>query len=477
MDLAKLRIDRGSGPKRAHRRRSPWLLRGAFLVAAGLGIWFFRVPLLGTIDGLRVTEVELATAVLVDPGARAAEVAAASGAAANGYVVARRRAALSADTPGRITELNVEEGTVLAKGDVVARLYSAEVEASLRRSEAELTGARLAVRVSAARIRAAERRLAEAEALVGNVSSQRDEAAAAAALAASESQRATDLYARGSLPREQFDRAESGLTQARARLAGAEAGLTRAGAAVGSAEADITLAMLEKDQAEAAVPALEAARDLVQATLDKTFVRAPFDGVVVLKDAEVGEVVSPNALGGQSRGSVATMVDFSSLEIQVELPETSLGSVGIGRPAEVYLDAFATERFEGTVRRIWPTANRQKATIEVRVGLATIDPRMRPEMGARVVFTPAEVASAGSTGGEEGGTGPQLLVPASAIVTRSQGRGVFVVEGGVARFRAVTAGEPKGRRAAIESGVAAGEVVVTAPAADLQDGARVRAPR
>ncbi|MEM8713549.1 MAG: HlyD family efflux transporter periplasmic adaptor subunit, partial [Planctomycetota bacterium] len=299
-------------------------------------------------------------------------------------------AALSADTPGRIVELNVEEGSVVAKGDVVARLFADEVEASLRRAEADLAGGVVAVEVAVASVTAAERRLAEARAFVTNVASQRDEVKAALDLATQEFERTSGLVERGAVPREQFDRALSTQIQARARLAGAEAASVRAEAAVKSAESEVALAKLRRDQAQASIKSLEAARDLARATLDKTIVRAPFDGVVVLKDAEVGEVVSPNALGGQSRGSVATMVDFSTLEVQVELPETSLDSVRVGARAEVYIDAFASERFEGTVARIWPTANRQKATIEVRVALETIDPRMRPEMGARVVFPRAK---------------------------------------------------------------------------------------
>lgn len=491
MDLAKLTIDRGPGPRRAHRRRFPFL-RWLLLAAAAAALWFLRAPILGAIDGLRVTEVELSVAVMVDPGARAAEVAAASGAAANGYVVARRRAALSADTPGRIIELNVEEGSVVSKGDVVARLYSEEVEASLRRSEAELAGAKVAVRAADARIDVAQKRLDEARALVNNVASQRDEVAAAVDIAQREYHRAAELVKNGAVPREFFERAQSTLTQTRARLTGAESGLVRTQVGVATAEASVALAALEKEQTDANVPALEAARDLVRATLGKTYVRAPFDGVVVLKDAEVGEVVSPNALGGQSRGSVATMVDFASLEIQVELPETSLSSVAVGRPAEVYLDAFASERFEGTVLRIWPTANRQKATIEVRVGLATLDPRLRPEMGARVVFTPA-AAEAPGTGddtaepqsGEAQTPGaqtpetqaPQLLIPSTAVVARGGERGVFVVEGGVAMFRPVAAGPPRGLRVAIEKGLVEGETVVVAPPADLENGGRVRASR
>src|SRR6185436_18598851 len=119
--------------------------------------------------------------------------------------------------------------------------------------------------------------------------------------------------------------------------------------------------------------------------LDKTDVRAPFDGIVVLKDAEVGEVVSPNVQGGSNaRGAVCTMVDFDSLEVQANVPESALSSVLLQAPADVYLDAFPDDRYEGVVDRIWPTADRQKATVEVRVRLVKKDDRLRPEMGVRI---------------------------------------------------------------------------------------------
>src|SRR5690606_7887824 len=108
-------------------------------------------------------------------------------------------------------------------------------------------------------------------------------------------------------------------------------------------------------------------------------VRAPFSGVVVLKDAEVGEVVSPNVMGGAStRGAVATLVDFASLEVQADVPETSLKAVTVGAPARVFLDAFPERPYAGEVSRVWPTADRQKATVEVRVRLLEPDQRLRP---------------------------------------------------------------------------------------------------
>jgi multidrug resistance efflux pump len=391
MELEKLSIDRGPGPKRAYRPRSRWPF---WIVVAALAasVWIFRAPIAGMLAGEDPAGAELPPPVVAQStqSARSAQtrrnLTPVSGASANGYLVARRRAALSADTPGRIVELNVQEGTVLKAGDVVARLFSDEAEATLRRTEADLAAADVAVRSAQAAIVASERRLEEARALVGTATSQRDEVQAGLTFAQQDFDRTKRLLERGAVTKEQLERAESALAQARARLTGSEAALVQVKAGVSSAESNVAVSALQKEEAEARIQSLSAVRDLARATLDKTVVRAPFDGVVVLKDAEVGEVVSPNALGGQSRGSVATMVDFSTLEVQVELPETSLDSVEVSQSAEVYLDAFSKEKFNGTVERIWPTANRQKATIEVRVRLETIDPRMRPEMGARVVF-------------------------------------------------------------------------------------------
>lgn len=465
MDLEKLQIDRSAQKRR--RRRSPWPGRLIALALLALALWFFRGPLLERLDRWRLPEVEVAAVVRSSPMARAV----ASGTAANGYVVARRRAALSADTPGRIVELNVEEGSVVREGDVVARLYAEELEAALRRAEADLEAADTAIRSAEAREQAARGRAAAAAARVDAAEALRAESEAALELARIEHDRSEGLLASGTDTRERVDRAVSGLAQAQARLASAEASLAGARLDVETARADVTVAGAERNQAQAALPSLAAARDLAAATLDKTYVRAPFDGIIVLKDAEVGEVVSPNAQGAQSRGSVATMVDFESLEIQVELPETSLASAVVGARAEVFLDAFPGDRFDGTVERIWPTANRQKATVEVRVGLDVIDPRMRPDMGARVVFPPEEGASAvaASDMGQDA-----LLVPSEALV-RIDGRdGVFVLERDVARFRAVAVGAKSGRRAVVETGVEEGERVVLAPPARLADGDRVQ---
>jgi RND family efflux transporter MFP subunit len=215
-----------------------------------------------------------------------------------------------------------------------------------------------------------------------------------------------------------------------------------------------------------------AARDEARAILEKTEVKAPFDGVVVLKDAEVGEVVSPNAQGGNSRGAVVTMVDFASLEAQVEMPERSLAQVAAGTRAYVFLDAYPERRYDGEVARVWPTANRQKATVELRVRLAAPDDRLRPEMGVRVVFLPAGAASEPASQEEA-----VVLVPESAVARAETGEGVFELVGELARCRAIERGERRGARVVVKQGLKGGERLVDEPPSGLKDGARVRVAR
>jgi RND family efflux transporter MFP subunit len=213
-----------------------------------------------------------------------------------------------------------------------------------------------------------------------------------------------------------------------------------------------------------------AARDLAQATLAKTKVRAPFDGVVILKDAEVGEVVSPSTGGGSStRGSVVTMVDFDSLEAQVELSEVSLEAVAVGAPATIFLDAHPEEPYTGRVDRLWPTANRQKGTVEVRIAFERRDERLRPEMGLRVVFAPPAEAP----GETPPATEPALLVPESALIREGGRSGVLVVERGVVHLREVATGNRRSGKVAITGGLEPGEEVVLDPPPRLGDGDRI----
>ena len=205
-----------------------------------------------------------------------------------------------------------------------------------------------------------------------------------------------------------------------------------------------------------------------KATLDKTYVRAPFDGIVVLKDAEVGEVVSPTSLGGNSaRGSVCTMVDFASLEVQADVPETSIASVKLGAAANIYLDAYPGRTYPGRVSRIWPTASRQKASIEVRVVFEKRDKDLRPDMGVRVVFL-----SDGKAATDAVGTA-QILIPEDTLVEIQGQTGVFVLERDTVRFQTVEIGKRKAGKVEVISGLKIDQQIVTKPSSDLDDGSRV----
>jgi HlyD family secretion protein len=469
MDLEPLKIDRTEPVRSSRRQRNRWVAPAVvLLLVVGLG-WLFRGPILGFVDGLRLPEVRTVVVRRSSP----ISAAAATGTSANGYVVAKTRAALSADTPGRIVSLNVEEGTVVKKGDIVARLYSDEYAALLRAAEADLVLAQSGI----GRARA-ERKVDEDELLrlrAAQMSAEADigRAQSIQTLAGLEFKRATKLLAEQVDTVERVDRAKAGLDAAQAGVELAKAQLETAVRATAQGESRLAVADVAAQQAAARVTVSTAMRDQAKATLDKTEVRAPFDGIVVLKDAEVGEVVSPNVQGGSNaRGSVVTMVDFASLEVEAEVPETSLSAVVIGRPAKIYLDAFPDAPYPARVSRIWPTANRSKATVEVRVEFLRRDDKLRPEMGVRVVFegegasepVPSDAAPAK----------PVLLVPLEAVVKSGGEQGVFLVERDRVRFQKVKLGPESNGRSVVEEGITDGDRIVLGPPSTLESGDRIR---
>jgi len=469
VDVAPLKIDRDRSPRRARglRRGGPaGVLKWALpLLVLGGTAWLFRAPLTRALDRLTLPTVGVVKAARTSPLAASAV----SGTAANGYVVARKRAALSADTPGRVVAMYVEEGSVVKAGDVVARLYSEEYAAALRQAEAELVAANQSVARARVEVHSARTDLAALSANVTAAESRLTEAEALLEIAEINFTRAASLVEHGIQAQQAADDARTGRNAAKASVAAFSAMLASVEAAVAQGEARIEVAEATVLELEARITVQAAARDQAAATLDKTVIRAPFDGIVILKDAEVGEVVSPNSVGNQSRGSVITMVDFASLEVQVEMPETTIAAVEIGGAVNIYLDAFPRKLYKGRVQRIWPTANRQKATIEVRVGFLEPDGLLRPDMGARVVFSPKAFADAPA-----GDAVDVVLIPSASIV-RVDGRpGVFELERGVARWRAVQLGDERGGRVAIVAGLVGGERLVADPPNDLADGDRVQ---
>jgi RND family efflux transporter MFP subunit len=354
--------------------------------------------------------VELATAVAATSAQGPASILQASG-----YVTARRQATVSAQITGKLKEVLIEEGEHVQAGQVLARLDDSALQASLAQSHAQLASAQaLALQIEA--------QLAQA---------QRD------------AQRAQDLIERQLVSKQAL---EAALTQ-RATLA----------------------AQLQVQQRQITVA--EAALRGAQVQLAYCTVRAPFAGVIVAKAAQAGEIISPiSAGGGFTRTGVGTIVDMDSLEIEVDVNEAYINRVQAGQRAQALLDAYPDWNIPSHVVAIIPTADRNKATVKVRVGLDQKDPRILPDMGVRVSFLEPRQAQ---------GTPPPaatgVLVPASAVVSAGDGGGgsvVYVVENGRAHSRPVTPGQVYGDLRSV-AGIEAEISVVRAPPAGLADGARV----
>jgi RND family efflux transporter MFP subunit len=392
-DLSRLRIERapasGGGKSGGGSRTGLVILVVVLLLAVAWLAW----PKLSALRDQRPV-------VRVGHVSKTGGAQALSGTAANGYIIARRKAELSTDIQGRLVELRVEEGARVKSGDLVARLDTRELEATLERSRADLGTAKSSLEL-------AELELA----------------------------RRMPLLASGDV-----------------------------------SKADVDAARTERDGALASVSSLEAAVHEIEVRISKSSIFAPFDGVITDKNAEVGEIVSSIGAGANSRGSVATLVDFDTLEVQVELAQTSLKAARQGAPVVIYLDAYPDHPYKGRVRQIWPTADRQKATVELRAEFLERDERILPEMGVRVVFTAQEAAAP---------TEAEVRVPKSAVKPAPDGSATawVVIDGKVSARPVVVKGPPTGDSVAVSSGLAGGETVVLDPPPEgFADGAEVRLP-
>ena len=232
-------------------------------------------------------------------------------------------------------------------------------------------------------------------------------------------------------------------------------------------DADLESSQTKLDVSIAQANAGRAQAKLAQATLENTRVRAPFSGTVLRKDAEVGEIVAPSSAGGGlTRTAIVTMADLSTLEVEVDVNEAYIAQVTNGQPARITLDAYPDTSFAGRVRQVVPTADRQKATVLVKVSILDRDPRILPEMGAKVVFEAqgAQVAAAPR----------RVFVPQTAIVQAGGRAFVWVMTDGVVRQQAVDVGPARGDRIEVRQGLAGGESLVLAPPAGLKDGSKVK---
>ena len=243
------------------------------------------------------------------------------------------------------------------------------------------------------------------------------------------------------------------------------------------AEQDFDAAQGRESEAQARVQAAEArigsaraAAGFARANLENTVIRAPFNGTVLRKEAEVGEVVAPSVGGGLTRGAVVTMADLTTLEVEVDVNEAYIARVTGGQPAKITLDAYPDTSFRGRVRQVVPTADRQRATVQVKVAIVERDPRILPEMGARVDFLDTtHVASGAAPSGP-----PRFRVPAAAVRELNGQSVVWLVRNGRLESRQVDAGPVSGGFREIRSGLSGGELLLTGGVDEPKAGMRVK---
>ena len=405
-DLASLRIDRET-PRRS---RALWWVALVLVVAVAGGVFAWRAR-----ESFAYTEVD----TVAPSVSRAGEAAAGTPLLnASGYVVARRKAVVSAKIQGRLAELRVEEASRVRAGEVIARLESADYLAQIQRANARIESGVVQVRAAEIDLAEARRQLVLAERL------------------------ATEKV----LPVDQLD-------AARNRVKAAEARLDFSRADVVNARADLAVA---------------------DAAYQNTLIRAPFTGTVVRKMAEVGESVAPIPPGvniSTSSGAIVALADLDTLEVEADVNEAHVARLGADQPAEVTVEAFPDRRYRAVLRQVIPTADRTKATVQVKVTIVDKDKDLRPEMSAKVTFLERDKPAAHAPSAP---AKPVIMVPQEAVVSRAGRPQVFEVVQGQARARAIQTGASQQGRVVVKAGLEGSEVLVSRPPDTLKDGDPVR---
>ena len=329
---------------------------------------------------------------------------------ASGYVVAQRKAAVASKITGRLVFMGVEEGNRVKKGEVIARLENDDAKAAVQRAMADVKVAHFNIEQSQAEL---------------------DDALL-------DFNRKKGLVEKEIIPLSQFDAAEARYKKAKAAVAANRASLRASEAALKEAEV----------------------------LLEYTIIRAPFDAVVLTKDADIGDIVTPIGAAADAKAAVVTIADMDSLQVEVDVSESNIEQVKVGQPCEIQLDALPNDRFRGVVHMIVPTADRSKASILVKVAFLDRDPRILPEMSAKVAFLSRQV----STDEEK----PLTALPSGAVVSRDGKTLAFVVRNNLAVETPVHLGRKLDSMVEILNGVEVGDQVATAPLDKIKNGVKVR---
>ncbi len=328
---------------------------------------------------------------------------------ATGYVVAQRKAAVASKATGRLEWLGVREGSAVREGEILARLENKDVTAALQQAQANVSLSRANLQQGEAEMRDAQRAL----------------------------DRSADLLKKNFVSAAAHDVALARAEKARAAIVGLKASIAVAQANTRSA----------------------------QVAIDQTLIRAPFDGVVLTKNANVGDMITPLSSASGAQGAVVTIADMGTLEVEADVSESSVGKVRLEQPCEIQLDALPGERFRGSVARMVPTVDRAKATVSVKVRFIDKDVRVLPEMSAKVAFLSKETPAAERA--------PRTVVPASALVQRDSRTVAYVVREDKAVETPVLTGAAFGEVLEVRQGLKPGDKIVLKPAERLRDGAAV----
>lgn len=333
---------------------------------------------------------------------------------ASGYVTPRRRATVAAKITARVNEMLAEEGMSVEPGQVLARLDDSDARARLASAVADREATSATVGDLRVNLANAERDLARME----------------------------ELWKRGLVAEQSLDQARTAVDSLKARI------------------------VLAREQVSAATARVQVA----QQDLDNCTVRAPFAGIVVSKDAQRGEMVSPvSAGGGFTRTGIATIVDMSSLEIEVDVNESHIARVRPGQAVTAVLDAYPDWQVPAKVRTVIPTADRQKATVKVRATFDQLDPRILPDMGVKVTFLGDEPSAPPTAG--------RVLVPRAALQMEGDAAAVFVYRDGRVERRAVRLGQARGSEHEVIAGLSDGDQIVASGVHELRDGQRAQVKR
>jgi RND family efflux transporter MFP subunit len=329
---------------------------------------------------------------------------------ATGYVVAQRKAAVASKATGRVEWLGVTEGSRVKKGEIIARLENADVSATMEQAAANVAVAR-------ANLQLAQAELVEAQAVFN---------------------RNGELLARGFISQSAYDMGTARYHKALAAIRGYEASISVA----------------------------EANYRAAQIAVEQTLIRAPFDGVVLTKSANIGDVVTPFSSALDAKGAVVTMADMATLEVEADVSESNLSNVKLEQPCEIQLDALPELRLRGMVQRVVPTVDRAKATVLVKIKFIDHDPRVLPEMSAKIAFLEKEMPAEQRTS--------RVVVHPDAIVQRNGNNLVFIMKEGKALLTPIDTGEQIGDMVEVRSGAKAGDKVILRPGSNLDNGDNVK---